>query len=270
MTLMPSQTRFDPPLVRVQPWPASRARTALRCALAFLLLGACTPAASGGSMTVGSPGELVLGADDEPEPPHPPRSGVRPCRVDEPSGCGTTPGGRTEVMTGQHYDVQVLAGDPVRGATQAPVTLVVFSDFQCPFCGRFEEVLAELHDRYPETLRIVWKDHPLPMHPYARPAALLARNAYARGGNDGFWQVHDRIFRDQADLEDGALELIAQDFALPWPPAEHVAPLVDACLEQAEELGIVATPTSFVNGRAVVGAQPVETFVELIDAELSR
>jgi protein-disulfide isomerase len=214
----------------------------------------------------------VLGqehADEEPPPQPPVSPGPRPCPVDgPPGGCGTAPNEGGEVKTGEHYDVPVLATDPLLGPKGARVTMVVFSDFQCPFCGAFEETVAELRDLYPADLRIVWKDTPLPMHPHARPAALLARSAYAKGGNASFWEVHDEIFAEQNSFEQGALETIAKEHGLAWPPEEHFASLIDQCLQQADQLGIRATPTSFVNGDAVVGSHPVETYVEVIDRAL--
>jgi protein-disulfide isomerase len=143
----------------------------------------------------------------------------------------------------------------------------VFSDFQCPHCAGLEQTLAELHEQYPDSLRVVWKDHPLGMHVWAMPAALLARQAFERGGSDAFWPLHDRIFDDQEDLDEAFLRELSAEFGLSWPPPS--SPAVDANVEQARQLGVRSTPTSFVNGRAVVGNQPPEAFTAMIDDELT-
>jgi protein-disulfide isomerase len=187
--------------------------------------------------------------------------------VDDPGACAVD-GADLRVVAGQRYDVKILGTDPVRGPRDAHVTLVVFSDFQCPYCEQFETTVDDLLDRYPDVLRIVWKDNPLDMHPHARPAALLARTAYEKGGSPLFWEVHEDIFDAQADLE-SALEQIADAHELEWPPPERVAPLVEASVEHARSLGVVSTPTSFVNGRAVVGSQPLEAYTALVDEELA-
>jgi protein-disulfide isomerase len=163
--------------------------------------------------------------------------------------------------------VPVLAADPTRGPSGAPVTIVVFSDFQCPFCAGLEPTLQEVQERYPTSVRVVWKDHPLVMHAWAMPAALLAREAYDKGGNDSFWPVHDRIFAEQEDLSPTGLEQLAHELGLSWPPRGSAA--IDQSIEQARVLGVRSTPTSFVNGRAVVGDQPVEAFTAVIDDELA-
>lgn len=91
---------------------------------------------------------------------------------------------------------------PVRGKADAPITIVEFSDFQCPFCKRAEPTIDEVRRTYGDKVRVVWKDEPLPFHPRATPAAELARFAYAKKGQDGFWKVHDALFASQPKLED--------------------------------------------------------------------
>ena len=85
------------------------------------------------------------------------------------------------------WNVPVLPDDPLKGPKDALVTVVVFSDFQCPYCKKVEPTLAQLSAAYPNDVRFVWKDDPLPFHPRAKPAAILARQAYKAKGNAGFW-----------------------------------------------------------------------------------
>lgn len=219
-----------------------------------------------------SSNEILFDATDETDPSPfgtdpSPFGTVRPCLKDDPASCGMGDGPRG-LVPGGHYAVRVLPSDPVLGPMRAPVSIVVFSDFQCPHCAALEPTLEELRDRYPDVVRIVWKDHPLGFHAWAMPAALLARQAFERGGHEAFWVAHGRIFADQDSLDETTLPDLAQELGLPWPPPDSAA--VDANLEQARELGIRSTPTSFVNGRAVVGNQPLEAFTALIDDELAR
>lgn len=233
-----------------------------RVALPLVLLAGCV----GGSGCGVAPTAVEAPVASAPRPAE---TALRPCPVDATGSCSAKEANEP-VGSGERRDVAVLRTDPVRGAKDAKVTLVVFSDFQCPYCERFESTLEELLELYPEKLRIVWKDYPLDMHPQARPAALLARLAHERGGDELFWQVHDDLFDAQTDFDGGALEEIAREHELDWPPPARVAPLVDASLTQARSLGVVSTPTSFVNGRVIVGSQPLQTYTALVDEELAQ
>jgi protein-disulfide isomerase len=146
----------------------------------------------------------------------------------------------------------------------------VFSDFQCPFCRHLELTLAELGLRYPKDLQVVWKDMPLESHLQAGPAALLAREAQARGGDPSFWQVHDELYARQAQLGEATLAEIAARFGLHWPPLPRYQALLDAGYAQGVSLNIRATPTTFLNGRPLVGAEPLEVFEKRIQEELAQ
>ena len=92
----------------------------------------------------------------------------------------------------------VSSKDPVWGNRNAPVTLVLFSDFQCPFCSKVETTISQLKEKYgPEKLRVVWKSNPLPFHPNARPASLAAETVFRQGGSKAFWKFHDWIYENQ-------------------------------------------------------------------------
>jgi protein-disulfide isomerase len=168
--------------------------------------------------------------------------------------------------------VEIDLGDaPVLGRDDAPVTLVVFCDFECPFCARALRTLDKLEERYGSSLRIAFKNLPLPMHELARPAARAALAAAEQGR---FWDYHDALFAGQRDLDDEAYERHAAALGLDMRrfraalADERTARHVDADAEEAARLGVRGTPTFFVNGRKVMGAQPVATFSSLIDAEL--
>ncbi|MCC7535316.1 MAG: thioredoxin domain-containing protein [Deltaproteobacteria bacterium] len=171
------------------------------------------------------------------------------------------------------YRVPVTNLQPALGPRDAPVTLVVFSDFQCPFCARLLPTLRELRATYGNQLRIVWRDNPLPFHERAMPAAILAREAFARRGSDAFWRAHDLLFENQRDLSDATLDRIASEVRVDWRAAQqrgaHHA-VIRADMELARQIGATGTPTSFVNGVKLRGAQPRQAFDALITAQLAR
>jgi len=173
------------------------------------------------------------------------------------------------------WKVPVSADDPVRGAKDALVTVVEFSDLQCPFCKRVEDTLKQLTESYGKDLRIVWKDNPLPFHPRARPAAYLARYAYTQKGNDVFWRAHDQLFQSNPKLEDVDFERIAGQLGLNWAAAKAAsdrgvfAAKIDGSIALASELQARGTPHFFINGRRLSGAQPYENFAKLVDEQLA-
>jgi len=173
------------------------------------------------------------------------------------------------------WKLPVFADDPVRGPADALVTIVMFSDFQCPFCKRVEETLTLVLAAYPQDVRIVWKDNPLSFHARARPSALLARHAFEKHGNDGFWKAHAAIFESQPQLEDDDLKQIATTVGLSWPLVARAitrnkSAKIDASQELAEGFAARGTPTFFVNGVRLSGAQPFAEFQRVIDERLAE
>jgi protein-disulfide isomerase len=172
------------------------------------------------------------------------------------------------------WRIPVAADDPVRGPADALVTIVEFSEFQCPYCSRVGETLTRLEREYAADLRFVWKDAPATFHPRAKPAAQLARVAYQRGGERGFWTAHDALFAAQKNLDDAAFEQLTSTLGLRWPEvrAEMASPRVAAKLAESESLvedfAAHGTPYFFINGRRLVGAQPYDTFKALVDEQL--
>jgi protein-disulfide isomerase len=174
------------------------------------------------------------------------------------------------------WNVPVAADDPQRGPADALVTLVQFSEYQCPFCKRVEPTLDELRKLYGQDLRIVWKDNPLPFHPRAVPTAQLARFVYQTRGNEAFWQLHDTLFESQPALEDSDLEALLKKQGLPAASlsqalkADKLRLRLEASIEQANDFQARGTPHFFINGRRLSGAQPLEKFKVLIDEEMTR
>ncbi|MGD0835089.1 MAG: thioredoxin domain-containing protein [Polyangia bacterium] len=164
-----------------------------------------------------------------------------------------------------------LGGAPVRGPKDAPITVVLFSDFQCPFCGRVEPVLTELEKAYPGKVRVAWKNFPLSFHNNAKPAAEAAMAANEQGK---FWEMHDILFKNQQALSASDLEKYAQEIGLDMGrfksavESHRYAAQIEADMKQGSDLGVSGTPAAFVNGQLVSGAQPVDAYKKIVDAEL--
>lgn len=163
---------------------------------------------------------------------------------------------------------------PVRGAVDAPVTLVEFSDFECPFCKQARPTLKQLLERYPGKVRLAYRDFPLDsIHPQARRASEAARCAHDQGK---FWEYHDVLFAQSPKLATEHLRRYAGEVGLDVTKFDscvsagtHKA-AVQRDLDEGHRLGITGTPAFFVNGRPLSGAQPLEAFAKVIDDELTR
>jgi protein-disulfide isomerase len=170
--------------------------------------------------------------------------------------------------------VAVEGDGPALGPAEAAVTIVEFSDFQCPFCERAIPVLKELRERYPNDVRVVYRHFPLDsIHPRARPAAEASLCAHDQGK---FWPYHDKLFENPAALADDDLRRYATELELDADRFERCVAerphreAVEADAAAASEAGVNGTPAFFVNGIFIEGAQPASAFIELIDAELVR
>jgi protein-disulfide isomerase len=170
------------------------------------------------------------------------------------------------------------ADDVSWGAATAPVTIVIFSDFQCPFCARGAATIAELEKKHgPDNLRVVWKNLPLPFHDRAKPAAEAALAVRERLGDTGFWAFHDKLFANQRELGTESLVRFAAEVGFTDAEAlradltgHRFAARVDADLRLASELGVHGTPAFFVNGVLVSGAQPLAAFDALVNRERAK
>jgi len=166
----------------------------------------------------------------------------------------------------------VEATGPSRGPSSAPVTIVEFSDFQCPYCARVGPTLDQILERYPDQVRIVFRHLPLPFHSEARLAAQASFCAERAGL---FWEYHDQLFANQRAMERSQLidyanllELDPEDFETCLDSPEAQA-RVEADLAAAEALGATGTPAFFINGIELSGAQPIEAFEAIITEELA-
>ena len=167
----------------------------------------------------------------------------------------------------------VRPDDPARGSAKAPVTIVLFSDFQCPFCSRVEPTLSQVEKAYGDKVRVVWKHQPLSFHPNAMPAAEAAEAAREQGK---FWQMHARLFEGQRALSDGLYDQIAKEIGLDVRRFDEARRSGRGRARIAEDqalaarIGARATPTMFVNGVKVEGAVPFEQLKAVVDQQLAR
>ena len=174
------------------------------------------------------------------------------------------------------WKVPVAADDPVLGPKDALVTVIEFSDFQCPFCKRVEDTMKQVVTTYGNDVRVVWKDNPLPFHPRAKPAAALARFAYVKKGDKGFWDAHHAIFENAPKLEDDDLKGLAEKLGLPWDQVKSAidgnkfGERFDQSVDQASDFQARGTPHFFINGVRLSGAQPFEKFKATIDEQLAK
>ncbi len=204
---------------------------------------------------------MVAGAPSAARTAPPPRAAAPPAqRVEDPKAVYKVP----------------LEDTPLRGPEDALVTIIDVSEFQCPFCKRLEPSLQSLAEAYPGKLRFGWRHFPLPFHPYAMPAATVAEEARAEGGDARFWAMHDKLFDLSPELERPALENAAQELGLDMEKVraaldgnKHASRIRrDQALMQS--LGVTSTPTMFVNGRKVVGALPLAQLRPIIEEELEK
>jgi protein-disulfide isomerase len=190
---------------------------------------------------------------------------------------GRQPSKPTVARTGRpdpskRYEVNTK-GSPARGPQSAAVSIVEFSDFQCPFCGRVSPTLDQIEDVYGDQVRIVFKHLPLSIHPKA-PAAHAASEAAHQQGK--FWEMHDAIFANQRELETAKFEEYALEMGLDLEryradvASAEVKARVSQDMEEARRLGVSGTPGFFINGLFLSGAQPFDAFKKRIDAELEE
>lgn len=171
--------------------------------------------------------------------------------------------------------------DAVKGSASAPITLVEFSDFQCPYCGKFwKDTLPQIEENYVKTgkVKLVYRDFPLPFHPQAQPAALASECAHEQGK---FWEMHDAIFENQKEWagQEGAgdffkaygkkIGLNGKQFDECMKSKKYASEVMKDVVD-GSAVGVGGTPGFFVNGKAISGALPYENFFKpIFDAELA-
>ena len=178
-----------------------------------------------------------------------------------------------KVMLDPPRQVVSTANSPSKGSASAPIEMIEFSDFQCPFCLRADPTVQNVLSTYGDRIRFVYRHYPLPNHPFARPAAEAAACAGEQGK---FWPYHDKLFASPSKLSDVDLKQHAADLGLntvqfnSCVDTHKLKAQVDKDLKDGEEAGVNGTPAFFINGRMLSGAQPFDVFKKLIDEELAR
>lgn len=172
------------------------------------------------------------------------------------------------------FDVQIKNA-PQKGNENAKITVVEYSDFQCPFCSRAAKIITELEKKYGNKLKVVFKNYPLPFHNQAKIAAEAAQCANEQGVKY-FWKLHDAMFADQTKLDRDNLFATAKKIGLKEDAFKvcldsgKLRSVIESDIAEGQKLGIKSTPTFFINGKIINGAQPIEVFTEVIDEDLSK
>lgn len=169
--------------------------------------------------------------------------------------------------------VDVAATGPAKGPANAPVTIVEFSDFQCPFCSRLTPTLKQVEEKYGNKIRLVFRQYPLPFHQNAQKAAEASLCALDQGK---FWELHDAMFGNQAELgvdqlkaKAASLGMNADKFNKCLDSGEKAA-AIQADVKAGSAAGVNGTPAMFINGRFINGAVPIDQITTVIDDELRR
>ncbi len=160
--------------------------------------------------------------------------------------------------------------DAIKGEVNAPVTIIEFSDYECPFCGRFfEQTLPELNEAYIKTgkVKLIYRDFPLDIHPNAQKAAEAAECAGEQGK---YYEMHDKLFENQNALDVGSLKKYAKDIGLNTDEfnkcldSGKMSDEVSQDFIDGQSYGVTGTPTFFINGKPLLGAQPFSEFEKII------
>lgn len=165
-----------------------------------------------------------------------------------------------------------VEGHASKGEKDAPIQLVEFSDFECPFCARAHPTIQQVLSAYGDKIRFVYRHYPLPNHPNAKPAAEASACALEQ---DRFWPFHDRLFANTSKLAESDLKAHAASAGLDMAKftacveSRKYKAQVERDITEAGGAGVTGTPAFFINGRPLEGAQPLEVFKRVIDEELA-
>ena len=175
---------------------------------------------------------------------------------------------------------ELVADAPIRGNPDAPVTIVEWSDFQCPYCARGANTVEQILEKYPEDVKFVFQHFPLGFHPWAKPAAIAADCA-AKQDHEAFWSLHDKYFENQKALNVGNVLAKSKEYLAgseidleKWSACAEdkeseeykaMAASVDEAMKAGQKYGVSGTPGFFVNGHFLSGAQPLSAFEPLIE-----
>ena len=180
---------------------------------------------------------------------------------------------------------EAAAEMPVRGDADAPVTMVAFSDFQCPYCARSIPLIERVLDEYPERVKFVFLHYPLPNHGWAKPAAIAAQCA-ARQSDDAFWTLHDAYFDNQGQITEENVIEQTTDFLQgtgidmnTWRTCatdktsdahQSAKTIVEEALQTGQQLGVRGTPTFFIDGQQMQGPRSLQSFGERIEEAAAK
>lgn len=185
-----------------------------------------------------------------------------------------TTGTDTDTNTTPKTLAAVTDSDHVRGDIEkAKVVIVEYSDYECPFCGRHHPTMLDIMDQYGDDVAWVYRHFPLSFHPEAKPAALAAECANEQ---DKFWEFTDELYANQDSLSADYYGEVADKLGLKRSQfddcveSEKYASVISTDSSSGRAAGVTGTPATFVNGQLVSGAVPLETFTDLIDAELAK
>ncbi len=165
-----------------------------------------------------------------------------------------------------------VSGSPMKGSENAPVTIIVFSDFQCKYCKKLGPLLDQVLEVYPEDIKIVFKNFPLKQSRFSSKAAVAALAAYKQGA---FWEFHDRLFENSETLNDQKIQEIASDLGLDQEKFEkeldnpNILSMIQMDFKDAQKAGVRSVPAVFINGRLLKN-RSLEGFQMLIDNELKK
>jgi len=169
--------------------------------------------------------------------------------------------------------------DAIKGDKKAPITIVEFSDFECPFCSRFyTNTLPELVSEYIDTgkVRLIHRDFPLSFHKNAKKAAMAAECAKDQDGDDAYYKYHDKLYENNTELSVDNLKKWAGELGLNTVKfnecldSDKFAEEIDKDFADGQSYGVTGTPAFFINGRRISGAQPFNVFKNIIDEELAK
>jgi len=207
------------------------------------------------------------------------QKGVGPKAGVTPSPTAQQPEEPSAVLGAEDRGKIESGGAAVKGEEGAPITIVEFSEYECPFCKRYvDETYFQIWDEYGDKISYIFHDYPLPFHPHAQKMAEVARCA---GDQNKYWEMHDLLFENRevwANKQDASADITGYAQKLGLDLEEFNSCLDSGQYTQAvkddmalgQAVGVQGTPTFFINGNRLVGAQPFSAFKAIIDAELSE
>jgi protein-disulfide isomerase len=161
----------------------------------------------------------------------------------------------------------------VQGKPNAPIQIIVYSDFECPFCSRVNPTIEQVQKTYGDKVAVAFKHYPLPFHQSAEPAAVASLAAHKQGK---FWEMHAKLFANQRGLTRDNFVAFAKELGLNVDKFQKdlddpaLKAWVKEDMAEGSKFGVNGTPASFINGRLVSGAQPFDAFKAIIDEELKK